>query len=101
MTQVPYRKSSPYSKTPQTTWYLGNLSYRNIPRDSSDKIEIIKGKYNNRPDLLSYDLYGTPDYWWIFMIVNPDAIKDPIYDLKAGMLIYVPTRDRIISFLGN
>lgn len=100
MSQVDYKASSPYADTQQTSWFLSNLTYRQIPRDGTDKLKVLENKYENRPDLLSYDLYGTPNFWWIFMIVNPNQIKDPIYDMTAGMAIYVPTRDRLISVLG-
>jgi hypothetical protein len=100
MATVKYKNSSPYAKTTQTTWFLSTLNYRHIPRDGTDKLRVVEGKYNNRPDLLSYELYGTPDYWWIFMVVNPDAIKDPIYDFVTGLQIYVPTADRLSSILG-
>ena len=31
-------------------------------------VEIIDGE---RPDLLSQRLYGTPDYHWTFLLLNP------------------------------
>lgn len=101
MSKVTYRKGSPYANTPQTSWFLSLLNYRPVPADSSDKLTLIEGKYENRPDLLSYDLYGTTDYWWVFMILNPDLIKDPIYDLKAGMTIYTALPDRLSRVLGG
>lgn len=100
MAKTIFKKTSPYYDTAQTTWYLSVLNYRHIPRDGTDRLRIIEGKYDIRPDLLSYDLYGTPDYWWVFMTMNPDAIKDPIYDFKSGMQIYVPTADRLSKLLG-
>lgn len=101
MSVIDYRNSSPYFNTPQTSWYLGVLEYRDIPRDGSDRIRILESKYDTRPDLLSYELYGTPNYWWVFMILNPNTIKDPIYDFKAGISIYVPTSNRLSTILGS
>jgi len=100
MSTVQYKASSPYYATPQTSWYLSNFEPRDISRDGSDKIRILETKYENRPDLLAYDLYGTPNFWWIFMIVNPNQIKDPIYDFKAGIVIYTPTMSRLTALLG-
>lgn len=101
MARVDYKASSPYYDTKQTTWYLSNYEPRNIGRDGTDIIKILETKYEFRPDLLSYDLYGTPNFWWVFMEVNPDAIKDPVYDFKAGLTIYVPTATRITNIAGN
>jgi len=101
MSKVDYKTSSPYSETQQTSWFLSNMTFRDIPRDGSDKIRTLESKYEYRPDLLSYDLYGTPNYWWIFMVVNPNKIKDPIYDFKAGLTIYTPTPTRLSQVLGG
>lgn len=101
MSKVEYKKSSPYSTTKQSSWFLGNLQFRNIPTDSSDKQLVIQSKYNQRPDLLSFDLYGTPDYWWTFMILNPNALKDPIFDFVTGLTLYTALPDRLSRVLGN
>jgi hypothetical protein len=53
-----------------------------------------------RPDLLSYDLYGSVAYWWIFLARNINVIRDPIWDMVAGMAIYVPTASRIQTLIG-
>lgn len=96
MSQVNYDPSSPYYGTQQTSWFLSNMTYRSIPRDGTDIfLPSLATKYENRPDLLSYDQYGTPNFWWVFMVVNGDLIKDPIYDMKAGMGLYVPTVARL------
>lgn len=101
MTRVDYRKKSPYSSTPQTSWYLDNLVLKNIPNDPTDTIMVLDSKYNERPDLLSHNLYGTRDYWWVFMVMNMDVIRDPIYDFKTGISIYVPTKDRLDTFVSS
>lgn len=100
MAKVDYKASSPYYNTNQTSWYLGTYSPRSLLRDGTDIVRILEAKYENRPDLLSYDLYGSPNFWWVFMMINPDTIKDPIYDFKAGMVIYVPTANRLMNDLG-
>ena len=101
MARVQYKKSSPYANTDQASWYLAALTYRPIPRATTDKFIVVQGKYDKRPDLLSYDLYGTPDYWWTFMILNPDVLKDPVFDFNAGVQIYTAARDRLTSILGG
>lgn len=100
MAKVTYDPSSPYYGTPQTNWYLGPITYRDIPAHTSDLYVQLDNKYHNRPDTLSYDLYGTPKYWWVFMVRNIDLIRDPIWDIKSGMVLYVPTLDRLQKIIG-
>lgn len=95
MTNATYSPISPYAATPQVNVYLEYLDFWKgsaiAPRDG-DQIITLGSKYVNRPDLLSQDLYGSAGYWWIFALRNPDAIKDPIYDMKAGLTIYAPAK---------
>lgn len=95
MSRTNYRSTSPYSKTPQSSWYLDIMEPINIVPDETDDFIVVEAKYENRPDLLSYDLYGTTDYWWVFMVRNMNEIKDPIFDLKAGMTIFVPSVNKL------
>lgn len=100
MSKVNYKAGSPWSTTGQTSWYLGLLNYKGIPQHPTDKPYQVGTRFHERPDLLAHELYGTRDFWWVFKVLNMDLINDPIYDLKAGMWIYVPTRDRVQT-LGN
>jgi hypothetical protein len=95
MTVKTYKKASPYYNTPQTSWYLSY--YQGVPlgKDISDINLVVDSRYQHRPDILSFDLYGTPDYWWTFSVLNPDIIIDPIYDLKGNTNIYYATKDRL------
>ena len=97
MTKATYDKSSPYYLTKQASWFLSNLEFRDIPPHLSDREITIDSKYHERPDLLASDLYGDVGYWWIFMIRNPNVIKDPIFDQTTGKRIFVPTQDRLLS----
>lgn len=47
-----------------------------------------------RPDLVSYDIYGSTQYWWVIMLYND--ISSP-QDLVVGMPISFPS----ISSLEN
>lgn len=96
MTSVSYSPISPYATTQQVNIYLEYLDFwqgRAIAPRDADQIVTLGAKYVNRPDLLSYDLYGTAGYWWVFALRNPDLIKDPIYDMKAGLTLYVPIKN--------
>lgn len=100
---VTYKKNSPYFTTPQRNFlveFLDILNFRSIPGDDTDELIVLSPKFNERPDLLSNELYGTPDLWWVFTVRNPDTIIDPIYDFVTEIEIFVPTRQRIFSLLG-
>lgn len=94
-------KFSPYSKTQITsTGYLDILNIRPIPAESDDILWIITTTYNYRPDLLSFDLYGTKDLWWVFAQRNLDILKDPVWDFVAGIAIYLPKQKNLKDYLG-
>lgn len=95
MAVVNYRNTSPYAKTLQASWYLSYYNYIDILKSEDDVIATIPTKYLYRPDLFSYNLYGTSDYWWVFMVRNMDSIKDPIFDFIPGKQIYIPKKENI------
>jgi len=100
MARINYAKTSPYYLTRKKDFYLNWYVDRPIRSDSSDVLISVDSKYEHRPDLLAYDLYGDTRYWWVFMRRNMGVIRDPIYGMKAGIEIYVPTKDRLIKILG-
>jgi hypothetical protein len=55
----------------------------------------IQSKYDRRPDLLAYDLYGNSKVWWVFAHYNREELKDPLNDFRAGMTITVPKNFRV------
>ena len=95
-----YSNTSPYFETAEISNYLGLLNPRTITAEQDDQSYTIERTYAYRPDLLSYDLYGTPRLWWVFAQRNPDQIEDPIYDFKPGVTIQLPKADNISKDLG-
>lgn len=69
-----------------------------IELDDSDYFIQVDPKYTGKPGWLSNDLFGTPRLSWVFMIFNPDTVTDPITDIKGGMTLRVPTKERILSY---
>ena len=49
-----------------------------------------------RPDLISYKIYGTVDYWWILLYVN--GIDDPLTGIVDGTIITTPNILDIYQF---
>lgn len=84
------KDSSQYLLTPIKNWYLDQWIPRQIPKSDFDKIIIIPPEFDQRPDLMSNQEYGTPRLWWVFCMRNPDLIIDPINDFVAGLEIFVP-----------
>lgn len=95
-----YDKFSPYSTTPQNNLYLELLDIRPVPAEDDDFRYVIESQYRHRPDLLSYDLYGTPKLWWVFVQRNMSVLRDPIYDFEPGKTIFIPKRSNLERFLG-
>jgi hypothetical protein len=95
-----YTSKSPYYKTSLSKGYLDVATFRNITSRADDPLYIVDAKYENRPDLLAYDLYNDSNLWWVFVVRNKDTIKDPVYDLVAGVQIYLPKLSNIQAELG-
>jgi hypothetical protein len=98
---VRYKQSSPYYKTGLIeNKFLDVLEYRAIDSEADDIYRMIGNTYQYRPDLMSYDLYKTVDYWWVFMMRNRDIIIDPIWDFTADKQIYIPKISTIQRAIG-
>jgi len=58
---------------------------------------VVASKYQYRPDLLSYSLYGNSSYWWLIVLINRNQLNDPIRDLKTGMTLRVLSKADIVG----
>lgn len=97
---INYPNTSPYAATPQSAAYIGLYRHRKISAAADDKVIVIEPKYDLRPDLLAYDLYGNPQYWWVFLVRNMDFIRDPVWDFRTGLEIVVPSQSHLRATLG-
>lgn len=88
-----------YRYTEKTKYFMKEYKDYNIPTDASDYVLLVEHKYENKPKLLAFDLYGDASLSWIFTYFNRDLIEDPIFDLKAGIKIIVPTKERLSKYL--
>ena len=96
-----YSGTSPYSATTIVDeQYLDILRPRTVPSSSDDFLYTIESQYSRRPDLLAFDLYGSPKLWWVFAQRNMDVLIDPVYDLIPGTQIYIPQGPQLRSLLG-
>lgn len=60
---------------------------KEIPNSKKDKYAVVTAGTQYRPDKISQQAYGTPDFWW--KILEANGLKD-VYDLKAGLNIRIP-----------
>ena len=96
-----YSTTSPWNKTQYTRQgALDILKIRPVPASDDDQSYVIETQYTYRPDLLSYDYYGTPKLWWVFAQRNMDIIKEPVFDFLAGTEIKLPSPDKLKKILG-
>lgn len=95
-----YSKTSPYFTTQIVNGYLDTMTFRDIPNERDDILFEVTATYENRPDLLAYDLYQDAKLWWVFSMRNKRLLKDPVYDLRAGVKIYLPKLSTLKRSLG-
>ena len=57
------------------------------PVTSQDRFTVITPGTEFRPDVVSQQSYGTPEFWW--RIMQDNKIFD-IFDFKAGLNIRIP-----------
>lgn len=96
-----YPSTSPYNATGVfNDKFLDFMIDRPIVKDPSDIYWQITTQYEYRPDLLAYDLYADSRLWWVFSQRNPNTLKDPLFDFKTGLGIYLPKADLLKQLLG-
>lgn len=78
--------------------FLGKNTLPKILPTSEDENYVIASGYEERPDLLAHALYGNSRLWWVFAIRNPDVLRDPIRDFKAGTKIILPSEGAVSNF---
>jgi len=92
-----YKQESTYHYTHVTSRYMGYYVHRPVRPSSGDTTMMITERYVNRPDLLSFDVYGMEDVWWVIPVRN--GLQDPVFDLKLGMTVVVPDPFEVRSLI--
>lgn len=75
-----------YGEQRFTTFALYNKG-KGYVRNGSEKVMVVTKGVEYRPDLVAYEFYGSPDFWWV--ILESNKISD-IWDFKAGKTIFLP-----------
>ena len=95
-----YKSSSFYKSTSTNNFYLDVWTNRPITAENDDAIYTISSVYDQRPDLLAYDIYKDSNLWWVFAKRNPDTLKDPLFDFRTGIVIRLPKLSNLKNDLG-
>ena len=72
-----------------------------IVQSNGDAVYTIEPDYDERPDILADKIYGSSELWWVFALRNPDILKDPIRDFKAGTIIKLPSAESVKQVTGS
>lgn len=75
-----------------------SAKYKNIrfQLPTSQTLIVNSGTEANLPGL-AYQLYGDVSLWWVLLLYN--GLYDPINDVKPGLVLRIPSKDAIISYL--
>jgi hypothetical protein len=91
-----YGEKSFLKNTEFRTFFLDVAKLPKIPLVNGDRIQVPP-ECENRIDLFSYQQYGSSRLWWVIALANADIIRDPTWDFKAGMVVFVPRDEAFIS----
>ena len=97
MAKTVYDTKSNYALTGINRKYLG-IYQPPLTNDSLSEETItliIQPKFNKRPDLMAFEMYGSAKLWWVYAHYNRDKLVDPIMDFISGTKIVAPKTYRI------
>jgi hypothetical protein len=67
---------------------------------SDDDIFVtVTEQFVLRPDLVGFTAYGDRSLWWAIYEFN--NIRDPFFELKAGQILRIPSRQRVITAISE
>lgn len=79
------------SYDPLTSYFFMRMPY--LEMGGSVQVQV---KWEHRPDLVSYHIYGVTDYWWILLMYN-DLIKNE--EVLPGMVLSYPKKSAIDDYI--
>jgi len=95
-TRMIYGVNDIYYNTPtKDDLFLSFYEPRPISTDVSDLWIVVEKRHEFRPYVLSYDLYANNRLWWVFSRLNMNELIDPIRDMREGLVLRVPTPERM------
>jgi hypothetical protein len=94
-----YDQRSFLKNTEFKNFYLGVSNLPKVSLANGDRVQVPP-ECENRIDLFSYQQYGSSRLWWVIALANADIIRDPTWDFKSGMIVFVPRDVNLTSGLG-
>jgi hypothetical protein len=94
-----YDQRSFLKNTEFKNFYLGVSNLPKVSLANGDRVQVPP-ECENRIDLFSYQQYGSSRLWWVIALANADIIRDPTWDFKSGMMVFVPRDVNLTSSLG-
>ena len=70
-----------------------------IPKANDDIVYEITPKYEFRPDLIAYQVYGKATFSWLVLQYN--TIVDINLELGSGETILLPSQNRVLFDITN
>ena len=67
----------------------------NLPEAEGDVFVQVNQEIIQRPDLIANKAYGNPQLWWAIYEFN--GIRDPLFELREGMVLRIPERERLVA----
>lgn len=67
----------------------------NLEENDGDVFVMVTQDLEKRPDLVAQKAYGDPSLW--FVIYEFNNIRDPFFNLKSGMLLRIPSLERVLA----
>lgn len=95
-----YNNRSYLRQTPIRNFYLDVSTLPYVDYQKGNNV-IVPPECENRIDLFSYQQFGTSRLWWVIALANADLIRDPIWDFKSGMSVFVPNDSSFIENLSG
>lgn len=89
-----YNQKTTYAEQNIMDYYLKELKEQSIVIDTVTNEEIVRYRY--KPDLLSYDVYGTTQLDWVILLCN--GIIDP-KEFDPSRKFRLPNKASLTEFL--
>jgi hypothetical protein len=70
---------------------------RKLVVDPTDYVFTVDYFHAGRLDLIATLFFGEPRYWWVIGQIN--NILDPLAEVVAGRVLYIPNQDRLFLIL--
>lgn len=70
-----------------------------FPVNDDDSTYVVERKFEGRLDLITAVFLKEPRYWWV--VAQYNNILDPNAEIIEGVILYIPTLDRIKTILSG